>query len=128
MFPRALSHPSSVLLLAEICLCAPYSNATLERFFSQMKVVKTDWRNRLNEKNLTNLLYLKVDGPSLKDFNEKYCSKAVELWYNDKPRHMNQGKRKKYAQRKNAKPKIAKLDFNLLPLFEDSSSSESDEE
>ena len=29
-------------LVIEICLCTPCSNATLERFFNQLKVVKTD--------------------------------------------------------------------------------------
>ena len=35
--------------ITELCLCAPYSNAILEQVFSQMKVVKTDWHNRLTE-------------------------------------------------------------------------------
>ena len=29
------------MLLLELCLCTPFSNATLERFFSHFKVVKT---------------------------------------------------------------------------------------
>ena len=28
----------NILLIAEICLCAPYSNASIERFFSQMRL------------------------------------------------------------------------------------------
>ena len=41
---------NQAFLLLELCLCVPYSKATLERFFSQMHVVKTDSQNQLNEK------------------------------------------------------------------------------
>ena len=58
----------NILLLVELCLCAPYSNAILERFFSQMKVVKTDWLNRLTDENLTALLYIKSKGRRSKIF------------------------------------------------------------
>ena len=30
------------LLIAELCLCAPLSNAAIKHFFSQMRIVKTD--------------------------------------------------------------------------------------
>ena len=33
----------NILLLIELCLCTPYSNATIERFFSYMKAVKNNW-------------------------------------------------------------------------------------
>ena len=33
----------NIILLIELCLCTPFSNATLEHFISQMKVIKTDW-------------------------------------------------------------------------------------
>ena len=123
----------NILLIAEICLCAPYSNASIERFFSQMRVVKTDWRNKLNEKNLSSLLYIKTEGPTLQDFHDNFCASAVNLWFNDKERRLNQGKRKKYKKRKDAKPKYQKLDFNLPSVFDfdldmEKSSSESEDE
>ena len=31
-----------VMLIIELCLCVPFSNATLERFFSHMKLVKNE--------------------------------------------------------------------------------------
>ena len=31
------------LLIVDVCLCAPFSNATLDRLFSQMILVKTTW-------------------------------------------------------------------------------------
>ena len=78
-----------------LCMCSPCSNAALERFFSYMRVVKTDWRNRLNEENLTHLLRIKVAGPPLREFHDTYCDLAVSSWYNDKHRRMGQKQRKK---------------------------------
>ena len=34
-----------IFLILELCLLTPYSNATLERFFSHMKLVKTKARS-----------------------------------------------------------------------------------
>ena len=57
---------NNIFLIAELCFCAPCSNAFLKRFFSQMRIVKTDWRNSLSESNLALLLRIKVSGPTLK--------------------------------------------------------------
>ena len=46
---------NNIFLIAELCFCAPCSNASLESFFSQMMIVKTDWRNSLSESHLTSL-------------------------------------------------------------------------
>lgn len=94
---------SELFLLVELCFCAPFSNATLERFFNHMSLVKTDWRNRLDEQALESCLRLQVDGPDLATFSQTYADKAVTKWYNDKPRRLNQRKLKKYRQRKSAK-------------------------
>ena len=72
---------NNIFLIAELCFCAPSSNASLERFFSLMRIVKTDWRNSLSESNLTSLLRIKVAGSTLKEFIEKYCEKAILNWY-----------------------------------------------
>lgn len=45
----------NVLLL---CLCAAYSHATTEDFFSYMKVVETDWQIFLNGESLESLLHI----------------------------------------------------------------------
>ena len=34
-------------VIVEICLCAPFSNATLGRFFSHMSIIKSEIRNQL---------------------------------------------------------------------------------
>ena len=47
---------SNILHVAEIVLVVPISNATLERMFSTMTCVHSDWRNCLGEKRVENLL------------------------------------------------------------------------
>ena len=41
----------NIFSVIEICMCAPCSNATLERFFSQLCAVKSVWCNRLRKFN-----------------------------------------------------------------------------
>ena len=43
-------HWREALLIIEICLCAPVSNASLEGLFSQMTIIKSHVRNRLSVK------------------------------------------------------------------------------
>ena len=51
--------------MIEICMCTLCANATLERFFSQLHVVKSVWSNCLSEENSMHLLRIKVTSPSL---------------------------------------------------------------
>jgi len=85
-------------------LCSPFSNAIVERFFSQMKVIKTDLRNKINEENLEDLLRIKIGGINLETFDKQFCDKAIDLWHNDKVRRPNQGKRKEYIKRGTSLP------------------------
>ena len=63
---------------------------------------------------------------TLKVFVEKYCAKAVNNWYHDKDRRINQKPRKKYRKRKASKP--PRKEFQLPYLFETSSESKEEEE
>ena len=85
--------------LIELCLCCSYGNAVCESFISYLRIVKTDWRNRLNEGNLSDLMRIKVTGPPLRDFREKYGELAVDLRNGGKVRRTTQGKRKPYRRR-----------------------------
>ena len=58
------------LLIVEICLCAMFSNATLERLFSQMNLVKTMVRNRLSNDSLNSSLRIRISGITLQDFHK----------------------------------------------------------
>ena len=103
-------------------MCTPCSNATLERFFSQLRVVKSVWCNHLSEENLTHLLRIKVARPSLEIFHNDYCNIAVDKWYNNKNRRLGQNKRKKYRKRKRNKKQ--RSEFELPPSLETHSESE----
>ena len=113
---------NQTFLLLELCLCALYPNATLERFLSQMRVVKTHWRNRVNEENLTHLLLVKVYGPTIEEFHANHRGNVVNLWYNDRNRRMHQPQRKAYKKREIKQAETESLNFNLTSIFEDSDS------
>jgi hypothetical protein len=55
--------------LIEILLIFPVSNALVERGFSVMRRMKTDWRNGLNESTLDNLMRIKIHGPDPAQFD-----------------------------------------------------------
>ena len=75
---------SSILLVVELCLCAPYSTAHLERFFNHMKCVKSDIRSSLTQLNLSSLLKIKMlpGEIPLNYFNSQLSIRCVEFWYN----------------------------------------------
>lgn len=101
------------MLLIELCLCAPYSNAEVERFFNHMKYVKSSTRTSLSQYNLNCILVLKLLGAdiSLECFDEKFAYRCVDHWYNQKGRRIHQKKRKQYKERdaKRRKESIADI-------------------
>ena len=52
--------------------------------FSQMKVVKTDLRNRLNKRNLEDLLRIKISNVSLSKFSKKIADSTLTIWASKK--------------------------------------------
>ena len=64
-------------IIAQICRVIPIHTADVERTFSQLKLIKTRVRNRMNEKTLDSLLRISIEGPPLENFN---FSEAVKLW------------------------------------------------
>ena len=58
--------------LLNIMMALPVSTATIERTFSQMKLIKTRLRNRLSDSNLEHLIKIAIEGPSISsvDFNK----------------------------------------------------------
>ena len=61
-----------IVLLVELCLCTPFSNATLKRFFSHLKVVKTEIRLRLSSESLNSVMRIRRKGLSITRFKENY--------------------------------------------------------
>lgn len=58
-----------VHLIEFFCCFQSASNATVERGFSTMKRIKTDWRSRLGEETLDQLLCISTDGPPPSKFD-----------------------------------------------------------
>ena len=106
----------------KLCFCIPFSNAKVERFFNFMKIIKTDWRSRLGAKKLTSLIRIKVEGPNLDQFAQRYCSKSVIYWWGEKQRQINTRKRS-YTKRQ-TKDKIPKFRNEFIEEILNSSSSE----
>ena len=59
---------------------------SLERFFSFMGNIKTDWRCGLNENTVEVLGRITIEGPDLKEWAAGRASNAIEHWYKQKKR------------------------------------------
>ena len=94
------NHVKNIFLLAEPSFCASYSNATIEKYFNYMKIVKL---TRLNEKNMEALLQIKAEGPSLQEFIKKLRKKAGDSWWEVKQQRVQHNKQKAYAEREQSK-------------------------
>ena len=71
----------SVLHTFELLLVIPFKNAKLERMFSRMLRVKTNWRNRLNRQHFDTLLCIGQEGRTIGEFDP---NDAMNLWFSDK--------------------------------------------
>ena len=63
-----------IILLVEFCLCTPFSNVTLERFFSHLMVVKTEIRSRLSNESLNSITRIRMKGLWITKFKENYLN------------------------------------------------------
>ena len=79
---------TNILALLRITLIIPVQTATLERGFSLMKRIKSDWRNRLKPEKLLQLMMIKLNGPDLEKFDTQ---PAISLWWNEGSRSHRSG-------------------------------------
>ena len=54
-----------VTCLIDLILSLPCSSSNAERGFSKMKMVKTDWRSKLKDRQLSDLLTVALETPGL---------------------------------------------------------------
>ena len=92
-------------MIIEICLCAPFFNASLERLFSKMNLIKTTLRNRLTNDGSNSILRINISGLPLQSFHDEHLEKCVNYWFNAKNRYLTQRKRKLYKKHKSKKTK-----------------------
>ena len=76
MFPN-------ISTLANICFSIPVSTASLERSFSQMKLIKTRLRNRIGQSSLSYLMKIGIEIP--KKLTNTDLEAIISIW-NRKPR------------------------------------------
>ena len=62
--------------IIELLLVFPASNAIVERGFSTMRRIKTDWRCCLAENTLDHLMRISLEGPQLSSFNPDKATAA----------------------------------------------------
>ena len=65
--------------LASVCLTVPIGTASVERSFSQMKMIKTRLRNRLGEKSLSHLMKIAIESPE--KLSDRDLENIVDVWY-----------------------------------------------
>ena len=77
----------NILSLVKILLVLIYSTACVERGFSLVNRVKSDWRCKLKEDSLNDLMHVALSRVTIKNFNPE---PAIELWMDDakKPRRL----------------------------------------
>ena len=82
-----------------VMLILPLTNSQLERFFSFMGNIKTDWRCGLKEETVEVLARITTEGPDLKEQTAVQASNAIENLYKQKKCRTEQSKRKPYEKR-----------------------------
>ena len=69
----------SIFPMASICLTIPIGTASVERSFSQMKMIKTRLTSRLGEKSLSNLMKIAIESPE--KLSDSDLGNIVDIWY-----------------------------------------------
>lgn len=77
VFSQLHSVCPNVLALVDLVLSIPAASTDAERGFNHMKLIKNDWRSRLKDSNLTNLMHILLNSDLVESFNP---TSAVHLW------------------------------------------------
>ena len=117
-----------IILLVALCLCTTFSNATLKRFFSHLKVVKTEKRSRLSSESSNSVMRICMKGLLINKFKENYSNDCADYWYNSRSWSLNQQKRKKYEDRKATKKQQPNFKVTDLESYYTTSNGSSDKE
>ena len=65
--------------IGAICLSIPVTTASVERSFSQMKLIKTRLRSSLNDKSLSNLMKIALESPD-HELTDSHLEEVVNVW------------------------------------------------
>ena len=64
--------------IGAICLSIPVTTASVERSFSQIKLIKTRLRSNLNDKSLSNLMKIALESPD--ELTDSHLEEVVNVW------------------------------------------------
>ena len=64
--------------LSNMCLSIPVVTASVERSFSQMKLIKTRLRNRIGEKSLSYLMKIAIESPAKR--TDEDLENIIDVW------------------------------------------------
>ena len=64
--------------LSNVCLSIPVATASVERSFSQMKLIKTRLRNRIGEKSLSYLMKIAIESPA--KLTDEDLENIIDVW------------------------------------------------
>ena len=92
------------LLVVELCFGASVWNATLERLFNDMNLVKTTAWNRLSNHSWNSILQIHISGISMQTFRDVYIDKCIQYSYNTK-NHCQKQKNLQSLQKREKKKK-----------------------
>ncbi|ELU00533.1 hypothetical protein CAPTEDRAFT_185334 [Capitella teleta] len=81
IFQKYKENHENILGLIDLWLTLPASSAEAERVFSQLKIVKSDIRSKLQDTRVSDLLTIQLCSPSIEDFDP---TEAIHLWNNHK--------------------------------------------
>ena len=73
----------NVLRFVDLLLSLPASSADCERGFSQTKMIKSDWRSKLHDKKVTDLLTVELNSPDIAEFDPH---QSIQLWLSTRKR------------------------------------------
>ena len=119
----------NILHVFEILLCTPFTIAKVERGFSRMSRVKSDFRSHLSRSRLDACLRISDEGTCIADFDP---NPAIELWFKEKTRRL--GSKQHVYPKKRAvvagcsKDRDAVVDLATLCISDLEGSSEDEDE
>ncbi|KAG1673328.1 Multidrug resistance-associated protein 4 [Nymphon striatum] len=83
-------------LIGELVLVLPLNAACCERGFSQMKIIKSDWRSSMTPKTLDSLMRIVIDGPDIDTFDPSRSNfLSIEEYPSEYPSGMIQSLKEK---------------------------------
>ena len=119
---------ADVLHIINLLLITPFTYANVERMFSRMKRVTTNWRNKLRRDRLESLLQVSEEGVSIDDY---HLDSAIEQWFQEKVRGISSAKSHCYPEKRTkfcgTAPGVINVAKHTLSDFEESKSYDSDE-